>query len=146
MRVSRGPDRREGASCVELAIILPVLLIIVVGAVDFGRFAYHYIAVTNAARAGAEHATMTPFTPAGATAWQAAVQQTARDEMTNQVGSDPDLLTTTATVFKDETGAHLGLRRVRVVATYDSFTTLISWPGVPDSVALSATVEMRMIR
>jgi Flp pilus assembly protein TadG len=49
----RSPRRRRGAAAAELAMILPLMLILVLGCVDFGRFAYSYIAVTNAARAGA---------------------------------------------------------------------------------------------
>jgi Flp pilus assembly protein TadG len=45
-------DRRRGASATELAIILPLFITIVLSCVDFGRFAYTYIAVSNAARAG----------------------------------------------------------------------------------------------
>ena len=43
---------RRGVTAVEFALILPLLMTIVLGCVDYGRFAYDYIAVTNAARAG----------------------------------------------------------------------------------------------
>src|SRR2546423_13511130 len=46
---------RHAVAAVELAVLLPVLTTIVLGCVDFGRFAYNYIAVTNAARAGAAY-------------------------------------------------------------------------------------------
>jgi hypothetical protein len=39
-----------------------------------------------------------------------------------------------------------GFRRVRVVATYDSFTTIVSWPGLPSDNKLVAAIEMRSIR
>lgn len=45
------PDR--GAAAVEFAIILPLLLILVAGIVDFGRLLYAEVMVTNAAREGA---------------------------------------------------------------------------------------------
>ena len=54
-RLRRRP-RRRGVSAVEFALILPLLLTLVGGAVDFGRCFYTHIAVTNAARAGAESA------------------------------------------------------------------------------------------
>ncbi|HKB06509.1 MAG TPA: TadE family protein [Gemmataceae bacterium] len=140
----RGPRaaRREGASAVELAIVLPVLVLLAFGSVDFGRFAYHHIAVTNAARAGAEHAIMNPYTSAQEAAWASKVQQTARDEMVNQVGGNPSLLTTTTTVAIEQGG----FRRVRVEATYSSFQTIVSWPGIPKTVPLRAAVVMRAIR
>lgn len=45
--------RERGAAAVEMALILPLLLLIVGGIVDFGRFFYTQNIVVNAAREGA---------------------------------------------------------------------------------------------
>jgi Flp pilus assembly protein TadG len=45
--------RERGAVAVEMAIILPLLLLVVGGIVDFGRAAFTQNVVTNAAREGA---------------------------------------------------------------------------------------------
>jgi Flp pilus assembly protein TadG len=45
--------RRRGASAVELALLLPMLLFILLGAVDFCRLFYAYTTITNCARNGA---------------------------------------------------------------------------------------------
>ena len=50
-----GHTRQSGQSMVELAILLPVLLWILLGAVDFGRVYYTSIAITNAARVGSAY-------------------------------------------------------------------------------------------
>jgi Flp pilus assembly protein TadG len=134
--------RRNGASAVEFGIVLPVLMLLALGCVDFGRFAYHHIAVQNAARAGAEYAIMNPYTSGGQNAWLTQVQQNARDEMANQSDVDTSLLTTTTTVTVEQSG----LRRVRVAAQYTGFTTLVAWPGIPSAPTLHGTVEMRLIR
>jgi len=141
MKVDRR-SKRQGAAAAELAVVLPVLLTIALVCVDFGRFAYHYIAVTNASRAGAEYGSTHAFQPSGASAWQSGIQTTARDELTNQTNCTPANLTTTVTVTNEGNG----FRRVRVVASYASFQTVVSWPGIPDSTTLTATTEMRMIR
>ena len=44
---------RSGTAATELAIIMPVFLLMVLGCIDCGRFVNTSIAVTNAARAGA---------------------------------------------------------------------------------------------
>ena len=44
---------RRGHAAVEFALILPLLVTIIFACIDLGRFAHTYIAVTNAARAGA---------------------------------------------------------------------------------------------
>ncbi len=46
-------DRRRGASAVELALLLPALLIMLLGVVDFCRLFYAYTTITNCARNGA---------------------------------------------------------------------------------------------
>lgn len=39
----------------ELALTLPLILLLILGAVDFGRMFYHKIVITNAAREGANY-------------------------------------------------------------------------------------------
>ena len=46
--------RQSGSALVELAIALPVLLLVFFGTVDFARVIYFGIALNNAARAGAQ--------------------------------------------------------------------------------------------
>jgi hypothetical protein len=41
---------------IELAIVMPVMLLLLGAAVEFGRFYYTYTTLTNAVRAGARHA------------------------------------------------------------------------------------------
>jgi hypothetical protein len=105
-------------------------MLLVLGCVDFGRFAYHYIAVRNAARAGAEFGIMNPYLSAGQGTWAGQIQTTARAELTGPTGCDPNSLTTATTVTVEATG----LRRVRVEATYASLQTLVPWPGIPGAV------------
>jgi Flp pilus assembly protein TadG len=45
-----------GQSLVEVALALPILLLLVLGIADLGRFAFYSIAVTHAARDAAEYA------------------------------------------------------------------------------------------
>ena len=97
--------RRRGVTAVEFALILPLLMTIVLGCVDYGRFAYDYIAVTNAARAGASYAIMNNYSPSTLATWQTGVRQAARDEMALQSGyvsgnltvPDPDVISSTRT-------------------------------------------------
>jgi Flp pilus assembly protein TadG len=51
IRTRRGDSR--GAAAVEFAIVLPVVLLLVCGIVDFGRALNRQIVLTNAAREGA---------------------------------------------------------------------------------------------
>src|SRR5438477_12753384 len=90
MRTKPGQVRqrcRGGAAAMEFALMAPVLVTMVLGCVDFGRFAYNYIAVTNAARAGAAYGAMNNYTSSTQTTWTSGITQAAKDAMTQQVGS-----------------------------------------------------------
>lgn len=59
--VPRGSVLKEkGQSMLEFALILPVLLIVLAGALDLGRLYFVYVAVTDAAAEGATYAAMNP--------------------------------------------------------------------------------------
>jgi len=45
---------------VEFAVVFPILVLLLIGAADFGRVFFTSVAVANAARAGAEWGAMTP--------------------------------------------------------------------------------------
>jgi Flp pilus assembly protein TadG len=46
-----------GAALVEVALVLPLLLLLLLNGVNFGMYMYGWVTVANAARAGAEYAT-----------------------------------------------------------------------------------------
>ncbi len=50
----------EGATLVELAIVIPVLLLLVLGAVEYGRFGYHEVAAQKATDLAARTAAVRP--------------------------------------------------------------------------------------
>ena len=50
---SNRPDRTRGQSLVEFALVLPILLILMLGILDFGRAIFAYNSVSNGARSGA---------------------------------------------------------------------------------------------
>ena len=55
-RLCRFLRREEGIQIVELAIALPVMLMLMGSVAEFARFFYTYTTLTNAVRAGARHA------------------------------------------------------------------------------------------
>lgn len=65
------PSRRRsarstsGQELVELALLLPLLLLIVFGVLDLGRLFHAYITITNSAREGARYGSFDPSDVAG---------------------------------------------------------------------------------
>jgi hypothetical protein len=55
-RLRRFVRRQRGSQLVELAITLPIILMLMGAAAEFGRFFYTYTTLTNAVRSGARHA------------------------------------------------------------------------------------------
>ncbi|MGN0064610.1 MAG: TadE/TadG family type IV pilus assembly protein [Nocardioides sp.] len=59
MRILQRRARDEkGAAAVEFALVMPVLLILVFGIIDFGLYFNRYAAVSNAAREGVRSASL----------------------------------------------------------------------------------------
>jgi Flp pilus assembly protein TadG len=55
--VERKSDACTGSALVETALLLPLLLLLLLNAVNFGMYIYGWISVANAARVAAEYAT-----------------------------------------------------------------------------------------
>jgi hypothetical protein len=55
-----GDSAQDGQSLVEFALALPVLLILLLGALDVGRMYFTYLAIQNAAGEGALYAAINP--------------------------------------------------------------------------------------
>jgi Flp pilus assembly protein TadG len=127
--------RRRGAAAAEFAVALPVLMLLVMGALDFGRFAHSHIAVTNAARAGAGVGSASPPTAPTLATWKAQVTQAVHDEMA-QLGTPSAV--TVSDPYSDE-----GRALFKVTVEYP-FSTVVSWPGMPGSLTLRHTVVMEI--
>ena len=96
---------RRGTAALELAIILPVLVTIVLSCLDFGQFAYNYIALSNAVRAGAAWGMMQTPPPSDPPAWQTSIQTAVSNEMSLQPGFVPDNLTVDRAATHERTPA-----------------------------------------
>lgn len=140
MLPSLPPSRRSrrGGTAVEMAIVLPALLTIAFGCLDYGRTLRGKIALSNAARVGAEYGATHRFTTDTRPAWETAIRTAAQDEAASIPGYTPAGLNVSIQTTTDAGGAI----RVRVSATM-SFRTLIRWPGIPTTIALRHEVAKR---
>lgn len=110
---------QSGQSLVELAIILPVLILILVGIMDLGRVFYAQIVITNAAREGARYGSMYPMDIAGIKARAIAEAQGTGIQI------DPDHVQVSGTATPGEP------LTVTVTYRFAAITTLIGglWGG-----------------
>ncbi|HEY6057375.1 MAG TPA: TadE family protein [Candidatus Limnocylindrales bacterium] len=91
-RLSTRPGRptSHGQAVVEFALIAPIMVLVLLAAVDFGRIMFSWIEVTNAAREAAAYAVYNPTDSVGI--------QTRAEQETNvqaQRGEHPLTITTT---------------------------------------------------
>lgn len=144
--LKRARENESGLAMVEFAIVAPVMILLLVGLVEFGRFAYFSIIVGNAARAGAQY---------GAQNLVVANDAAGMENAALADGQNISGLTAVAThlcqcadgtasscLGSDCPGSHR-IAYVQVTAT-GTFSSLFRYPGLPATFNVSNTVEMRV--
>jgi Flp pilus assembly protein TadG len=137
----------EGQSIFELAVMAPLLLLLMAGAVVLGGFIYDGIEVGNAARAGVQYGAQNLLT-AGDSAGIASAAKTDASQVANLTVSPStycacDSSKTTAVacpttnVSPCASTDHLDYF-VQVIAS-STFTPLIRFPKLPSSITISRT-------
>lgn len=135
---------RDGNVAVEFALVLPMLILIFAGVVDFGRAVYDRMALETAARGAVQYARQNP---ADATGIQLAALS---------AGGLPATATVDALqVFCEcPDGSSIGcgtvcasgepLLRFLSVTVREDFETLFPYPGVPSPLALAGSATIRV--
>lgn len=123
---------RPGAAAIEMAILLPLLVLIFVIATDFVRLYFYSVTVTNCARSGALYGCMSTAQSTNTTGIKTAALKDA-----SNLGTQPTVSSTTG---KDASGNPY----VAVTVTY-TFKTVTGYTGVAKTFSLSRTVQMRVV-
>lgn len=147
-RLSRLHLSDRGGAMVELAVVLPVLILIAIGVMDYGRVYFTSIAVANAARAGAEwgaqnlgaysdkHAEMQAFAKAdGAEVGTMIVTSSRVCRCGNTV--------VTCSTTSDCGGGYGPAAEYVEVTASKTVALLLKYPGLPASIAVSRTAIWR---
>ena len=152
-RRARGSE--SGQSLVEVALMLPFLLLLALGVIEIGRYAYVSILVANAARAGAAYGSQNHFDAA-----QNGIIVTAADNDFQNNGQPVSNLTVTKAYLCqcDNAGTFTTLANcttgvcpagqheevsLQVTAT-GTFTSLFSYPGIPPTIVVTDTATLRI--
>lgn len=143
----------SGQSLVEMSVLVPMLLLILLGAIELGRYAYSGILLANAARAGAGYGSQSQFTAADLPGITAAVCNDFQGASTcgltvsksylcqcdsaGTIGSSIDCTSGTCSAGQREVVS----LEVTVTGTFDS---LFKYPGIPQSITVTKTAIMRI--
>ncbi|HLI97433.1 MAG TPA: TadE/TadG family type IV pilus assembly protein [Candidatus Baltobacteraceae bacterium] len=145
----------RGVALIELVVALPLLMLLMLGIVEVGRFAYFGIVVANAARAGAQYAAQSATTAGNSTGISSAVAAddangvgTITASTTNEFcqcwnGSAYSNPTPNSCSGSCSTGHIVELVSVTATGTADS---LFNYPFLPSSTHISSTATMRLFQ
>lgn len=137
--------RERGSSLVELALVTPILLALMLGAVDVGRAYYLSMEVVGAAHAGAAYGVVKPSDTTGI---QAAAAADAPDVPGLTVGTPSygcecsDGSSYSANCTTTPSCVSNVVYRVNVTANA-TYKTWFPWPGIPSTFNLSSSASMR---
>lgn len=123
MRVLRGRER--GAAAVEFALVLPLLIVLLLGIIDFGLYYYNDLQLTHVARDAARYLSVNNIAGADAAISGATLVSTSIDSR----GMSPATSGQPATVT--------------LHATYSFLTPLPAIVGIGRTLGINASVVMR---
>ena len=135
----------EGGSFVELALILPMFLLILVPTVDIGRAIYMSIEVASAAQAGAAYGIQNPTDASGMqSASTAGVSNLSGISAKATYGCEcSDGTSASASCTSTPTCTYNSVNYVDVVATAP-YSTTFGYPGLPSSMNISREIRLRV--
>ncbi len=138
-------SQESGQSLVELAIAVPLLLLIVLGVVEFGQVAYTSIELSRAAMAGAQYGAQSGFTAADSTGIQGAASASAPNlagiTVTSSVSCVCSDGTSSTCQLTDCPNSHIE-ETVNVMTQY-SLQPIISLPNFAGAFTLSGSASQR---
>jgi len=140
-------EQRRGQAIIEMAIVLPLVLLLLVGVIDFGRIYFTTMTVAHAARAGAQYGAQRNGTSGDI----AGMKQAALDAAGDVPGVTADArqycqcASGTSVDCLDSTTCAEGAPQVYVEVTADKvFTTMLQYPGIPSTNDVSRRVTLRV--
>ena len=139
--------KQSGTAAVELALMIGILMLILMGTIDVARVFYAAITVDDASRAGAQYGIRSNAFSAHASGIVLAVENNAQDlgALTTSrelyclcEDSSTEVICATATCTEGVPQAYVR------VETQKTFNTTFGYPGLPDAIPLSSETIFRV--
>lgn len=135
------PSRRRGTAALELAFILPVLIVLVLVSVDLGRGTQYDVVLSNAAREGAAYGATHRETVRTHDAWEAEIRRRVQGEAAYLPEFDSDQLDVAVEIIAQTDGS----RRIEVEAAYP-FEMILDVPAYSRTIVLRRRAAMQEYR
>jgi Flp pilus assembly protein TadG len=139
---------QAGTSLIEFALLAPVLLFLMVGLIEVGRYTYYGIVAAHAARAGVQYGAqnlVTAASPAGGAIENAALNDAGNPAAWKATHSI--ICTNGSNQVSCPAGASIAASnlvyyvQVKVTGTVNS---LLKYPGIPQQSSFTAVATMRV--
>ena len=156
-RMKPGMRNNRGTASIELALTLPLLVLLTIGTIDFGRLFYHGIAVASSAHAGAFYGAQANLYAKDSAGIEAMVSSSAEDlssiattaehycDCPDSPAAGPDdaanVVACATTVCQNGYDVPRVFVRARVQHTFE---TVATYPGVPASPVINHSSYMRV--
>ena len=154
---------QSGQALIELAFVVPMLLLLALGVIEIGRYAYIAILVGNAARAGAAYGAQSTAQTGNAEITKAADNDFAGNKSgsTNNGFASTAITITSSTACGCDSGGTItgavcsGTLTAGTCATghwvvvvsvtaSGKFNALFNYPGIPTPITITRTASMRV--
>ena len=146
--------RRAGSVTVELALSVPLLMLMMAGAADFARLFYHAVTLDNASGTGSFYGAQNVVLSADYYGMELVAKEDA--QYLQGVSATPDrycecpskseadCFTDTCTGFYGGTGLYGTPRSYTTLVVEQTFEPLLAWPGIPNAVVIKEKTFMRV--
>lgn len=136
----------SGQSAVELALAVPVLILLLVIGADYSRIFYMSIGMNNAARAGAQYGSQTVITAADSAGMIGAAKADGLNLSNLTATASQCTCATSTTVAACPTNYCTNAPSATFVEvdTQGIFHTLVNYPGIPASTTVSGKAIMQV--
>lgn len=150
-RLHAAIEESQGGSLVELALIMPIFTLLLVGAVDFARLAYAGIEVSNGARAGVLYGAQNHTTAMDATGMKLAAVNEAADVSPVTATANSSCTCTNGTVITCSNAGTLCVSPARTleyvqVTTSTTVNPVFTYFTLPSTVTLNGSATMRVLQ
>lgn len=140
---------QKGQSLVELAILMPIFSLLIVGGAEFARLAYAAIEVSNAAHAGVQYGAQSYLTAMDTTGMQRAATNDGPDITSLQATATKSCTCTNGTSITCATAPTKCVSPARVLGYVQVNTTavvnpLFHLPGLPKTYTLHGQATLRV--
>ncbi len=142
----------HGSSLVELSLLLPLMIVLLFGAMDFGRVFYSSMAVTQAVRAGVQYGALNVTNSANTTGMEAAATAAASDIAGFSANAARSCTCWTQSTLTETTPGSCpatctspAVERIYVTVTGTrTFSPIVAYPGLPGNLFITRSARMRV--